>query len=163
MRRKEKKALQMLPYGRPRLLPIHRLSNLVKTTPTKVRLLTTPANVKSLEDLAKLKSLDDVDPTLIQKLINEKTSELNTLREIEVLKRMQEERENRLESNNVSLKQFVRPGIILFLMSSSVYLVWQLLWLNLEYTKREQENMEEISVLENSLQSALTNVKKPKE
>lgn len=115
-----------------------------------------PLHITSLEGLANLKSLDNVDPVLIQTLINEKTSELNLKNEIRELKSLQEKKEQMITSNNqVKLNSFTRPCWIFFLMSSSVYLFWQLVWWNLAYNEQEVENLERVTELEAKLQKLM--------
>lgn len=114
------------------------------------RLLSSNARpeIRTLEDLAKLKSLDDIDPRLISQLINEKTNELNTKNELEMLKYLQAEER---KTQEVSLKKFVRPGWIFLLMASFVYLSLHYIWWKLEYDARELELQEEVKKLENEL------------
>ena len=112
--------------------------------------------ITSLEDLAKLKSLDDVDPVLVHKLINEKTSELNLKTEIQRLRTLQEERENSMNSGRpVKLGDFKRAGIMFILMSSSVYLCWQLLWWHLAYNDKEIEMLDTVNSLEKKLREEI--------
>lgn len=112
--------------------------------------------ITSLEDLVKLKSLDDVDPVLVQKLINEKTSELNLKNEIKRLRTLQEERENSMTSGRpVRLTDFKRAGIMFILMSSSVYLGWQLLWWHLAYNDKEIEMLDTVNSLEKKLREEI--------
>ncbi|SMN21194.1 similar to Saccharomyces cerevisiae YPL099C AIM43 Protein of unknown function [Maudiozyma saulgeensis] len=112
----------------------------------------TEHDITSLDDLVKLESLDNVDPTLVQKLINEKTTELNLKNEIRRLKTIQEQRENSVTSNRpVRLGDFKRAGIMFMLMCSSVYLCWQLLWWNLAYNSKEVEMLDTVTSLENEL------------
>ena len=113
-------------------------------------------DITSLEDLANLKSLDDVDPVLVQKLINEKTSELNLKNEIQRLRILQQERENSTGSGRpVKLGDFKRAGIMFLLMSSSVYLCWQLLWWNLAYNDKEIEMLDTVNTLEKELREKI--------
>lgn len=109
-------------------------------------------DIKSLEDLSKLKSLDDVDPELIRKLINERTVELNAQNELEMLKNLSKQEKM---SQEVSLKRFVRPLWVFFLMSSTVYLLLHYIWWNLEVVEREKELQACIESLETELDQAL--------
>lgn len=108
--------------------------------------------IESLEDLAKLQSLNDVDPELIKRLINERTSELNTQKELEMLKSFNNEDQL---SKGSPLKRFTRPLWIFLLMSSTVYLVGHYLWWRLEYEQSELEQIKRIQSLEDELQSVL--------
>lgn len=104
--------------------------------------------IKTLEDLAKLKSLDDVDPKLISRLINQKTNELNTQNELQMLKDLQAAE---MSSQEASLKKFVRPGWIFLLMASIVYLSCHYVWWKLEYEERETEFQKTVTFLEREL------------
>ncbi|SCU91943.1 LAMI_0E08020g1_1 [Lachancea mirantina] len=109
--------------------------------------------VKSLEDLAKLKSLDEVDPEMVKRLINERTNELNTQNELQMLKRMETEQDQR---QNATLKKFVRPAWILLIMSSIVYLTGHLVWWKLEYEERELKLKRKVHELELNLNDLVT-------
>ncbi|CAB4255788.1 similar to Saccharomyces cerevisiae YPL099C AIM43 Protein of unknown function [Maudiozyma barnettii] len=121
-------------------------------------------DITSLDDLVKLESLDNVDPILVQKLINEKTAELNLKNEIRRLKNIQEQRENSVISNRpVRVGDFKRAGIMFMLICSSVYLCWQLLWWNLAYNSKEIEMLDTVTSLENELRELIrTNKTKEK-
>ncbi|QLG74951.1 hypothetical protein HG535_0H02780 [Zygotorulaspora mrakii] len=111
-------------------------------------------NVRSLEDLAKLQSLDGVDPELIKKLINERTSELNIKDELEMLKNFNKEDALSRES---PLKRFTRPLWIFMLMSSTVYLFAHFIWWDLEYDERDIELATQVEKLEEELQTIIKN------
>ncbi|CCE64676.1 hypothetical protein TPHA_0I01720 [Tetrapisispora phaffii CBS 4417] len=117
-----------------------------------LRLPTKQKELRTLEDLAELKSLDDVDPQLIRKLINEKTSELNMKNEMNFLKQMQIEQDN---NQSVPLKQYNRAIWVFLLMSSSFYLMFHLVWWKLEYNEKELKLKQESEELEHELQSIL--------
>ncbi|CDO95180.1 unnamed protein product [Kluyveromyces dobzhanskii CBS 2104] len=120
------------------------------------RLLATANNsnahieIKTLEDLAKLQSLDNVDPKLIGRLINEKTNELNTQNELQMLKQFQVEEQRTQET---SLKKFVRPAWIFLLMGSIVYLSCHYAWWKLDLEEKEIEYNRQVLTLENELAS----------
>ena len=113
---------------------------------------TTNTEINSLSDLVKLKSLDNVDPALVQKLINEKTTELNLQNEIKRLQMLQSQNEKKNTfAQPVTLSNFKRAGIMFALMSSSVYLCWQLLWWNLSYDSKEKDNLYQVAHLQDEL------------
>lgn len=109
-------------------------------------------NLETLEDLTNLQSLKDVDPELIKRLINERTSELNIRNELEMLKSLDQEDKKSRES---PLKKFIRPLWIFLLMSSSVYLVGHYLWWRLEYDEKELELAQQVKSLEAELNHLL--------
>ncbi|SCU94755.1 LANO_0E07998g1_1 [Lachancea nothofagi CBS 11611] len=111
-------------------------------------------NVKSLEDLAKLKSLDDVDPELVRRLINERTDQLNTQGELDMLKQIQSEEK---QQRQVTLKKFVRPMWIFLLMSSFFYLAGHYVWWRLEYDEREIELHKQVQALQQELDEVIAN------
>lgn len=106
------------------------------------------SEIRSLEDLAKLKSLDDVDPKLIKKLINERTSELNIQNELELLKTIGQEEKR---TQDLLIKRFIRPLWVFLLMSSSFYLLCHYLWWKLEYDGKEEQLKKETHELEYKL------------
>lgn len=106
------------------------------------------SKIRSLEDLTKLKSLDNIDPEIIRKLIDERTSELNTANELDMLKKFSQE-EKSIRDN--SLKRFARPTWVVLLMSSTVYMLWQLAWWKLAYDEKEKELEAEVRELEEEL------------
>ncbi|CAR28912.1 hypothetical protein ZYGR_0U02710 [Zygosaccharomyces rouxii] len=109
-------------------------------------------DIKSLEDLTKLKSLEGVDPELIRKLINERTIELNVQNELEMLKNLNKQEKM---SQEVSLKRFVRPLWVFFLMSSTVYLILHYVWWKLEVVEKEKELQSHVESLEMELDQTL--------
>lgn len=109
-------------------------------------------NLEKLEDLTNLESLKDVDPELIKKLINERTSELNIRNELEMLKSLDQEDKSSRES---PLKKFIRPLWVFLLMSSSVYLTGHYLWWRLEYSEKELELAQQVKSLEAKLNHIL--------
>lgn len=109
-------------------------------------------NIRSLEDLTKLKSLEDVDPELIKKLINERTIELNAQNELEMLKNLSKQEKM---SQEISLKRFVRPLWVFFLMSSTVYLILHYIWWRLEVVEKEKELQSYVKNLELELSQTL--------
>lgn len=109
-------------------------------------------NIKTLEDLTKLKSLNDVDPELIKRLINERTSELSTKNELEMLKNFDKEEQMLRQS---SLKKFTRPFWIFLLMSSTVYLGYHYIWWKLEYEEKEIAYSRQVKELETELNTLL--------
>ncbi|GCF01239.1 mitochondrial protein FMP14 [Zygosaccharomyces mellis] len=128
---------------------IYQISPLTSYSPLKS---SQHADIKSLEDLTKLKSLESVDPELIRKLINERTVELNVQNELEMLKNL-----NRQEkmSQEVSLKRFIRPLWVFFLMSSTVYLILHYIWWKLEVIEKEKELRSYVESLEMELDQTL--------
>ncbi|CCE89855.1 Ina17p TDEL_0A05230 [Torulaspora delbrueckii] len=108
--------------------------------------------IRTLEDLSKLKSLNDVDPELIKKLINERTSELNTKNELDMLKGFEEEEKKLRQS---PLKRFTRPLWIFLLMSSTVYLICHYVWWRLEYEEKEIAYSHRVGELEAELRDLL--------
>ncbi|GAV55322.1 hypothetical protein ZYGR_0AS06460 [Zygosaccharomyces rouxii] len=109
-------------------------------------------DIRSLEDLTKLKSLEGVDPELIRKLINERTVELNVQNELEMLKNLNKQEKL---SQEVSLKRFVRPLWVFFLMSSTVYLILHYIWWKLEVVEKEKELQSYVESLETELDQTL--------
>lgn len=108
--------------------------------------------ITKLEHLNKIDNLEDIDPRLIKKLIDERTDLLNAENELKMLKQLdQEQRIIRRDT----LKPFIRPTWILFLMSSTVYMGWQFYWWYCEYDRREDELQKEINNLEEQLQQLL--------
>lgn len=129
-------------------------ANTVRVAPlsySRVRNVQHP-QINSLEDLTKLKSLEGVDPELIRKLINERTSELNVQNELDMLKRLSKEEQN---SQEISLKRFVRPLWMFFLMSSTVYLILHYVWWRLEIVERAQELQNVVQSLEVELDQVM--------
>lgn len=117
---------------------------------------TTNPEINSLDDLVKLKSLDDVDPLIVQKLINEKTTELNIQNEIRRLQMLQKENEKKQTfAQPVTLGNFKRAGIMFVLMSSSVYLTLQLLWWSLSYDVKEKQNLARVTQLQDELHACI--------
>ncbi|SCV03004.1 LAME_0H06942g1_1 [Lachancea meyersii CBS 8951] len=116
------------------------------------RFKTYATNVQSLEDLAKLNSLDDVDPELVRRLINERTNQLNTQNELDMLKQMQTEEK---QGQQMALKKFVRPMWIFLLMSSFFYLGGHYIWWKLEYDEREIELNKQVQDLRMELDEAI--------
>lgn len=110
--------------------------------------------IKTLEDLNNIEDLNSVDPQLIRKLIDERTDSLNTEREMKLLKQYAEEQKL---IRKTTLRPFVRPAWILFLMSSTVYMGWQLYWWYCEYDRKEEELKQEVELLEKELETASTN------
>lgn len=108
--------------------------------------------IKCLEDLTKLKSLEGVDPELIRKLINERTSELIVQNELDMLKKLNKEEKM---SQEVSLKRFARPLWVFFLMSSTVYLILHYTWWRLEIVEREKELQQVVRKLEVELDQVM--------
>lgn len=109
-------------------------------------------DIKTLEDLTKLDSLKDVEPELIKRLIDERTSELNTKNELEMLKNFNKEEELLRQS---PLKKFTRPFWIFLIMSSTVYLVCHYVWWRLEYEEKEIEYAKRVVALEAELNALL--------
>lgn len=108
--------------------------------------------ITKLEHLNKVDNLEDIDLQLIKKLIDEKTDSLNAENELKMLKQL--DQEQRMIRKN-TLKPFIRPAWILFLMSSTVYMGWQFYWWYCEYNRREDELQQEINSLEEQLQKLL--------
>ncbi|SCU87927.1 LAFA_0E09670g1_1 [Lachancea sp. 'fantastica'] len=116
-------------------------------------------NVKSLEDLAKLDSLDNVDPELVRRLINERTNQLNTQNELEMLKQIQSDEK---QQQQVALKKFVRPMWIFLLLSSFFYLGGHYVWWKLEYDEREIELHKQVEALRQELDETIKQKQNPK-
>ncbi|SCU84784.1 LADA_0D03774g1_1 [Lachancea dasiensis] len=110
------------------------------------------SDIESLEELAKLKSLDDVDPELVRRLINERTDQLNTQNELDMLKQIQSQEK---QQQQMALQKFVRPMWIFLLMSSFVYLGGHWIWWKLEYDEREIELDKEVQALRKELDEAI--------
>lgn len=109
-------------------------------------------DIRTLEDLTKLKSLDGVDPELIKRLLDERTSELNTKNELDMLKSFEEEEKQLRQS---PLKRFTRPLWMFLLMSSTVYLVCHYVWWRLEYEEKEIAYSNRVRGLETELKGLL--------
>ncbi|QHS76635.1 Ina17p [Saccharomyces paradoxus] len=114
-----------------------------RPTPTSPR-----KEIKSLEDLANLDSLEGVDTELIRDLINERTTELNIKKELDMLKKFSQEEES---GHEIPLKRFIRPLWMFILMGSSVYLLLHFSWWKLEHEERENQLKKEVEILEGQL------------
>lgn len=115
--------------------------------------------ITKLEDLNKVENLEDIDPQLIKKLIDERTDSLNAENELKILKQL-DQKQKLIRKN--TLRPFIRPAWILFIMSSTVYMVWQFYWWHCEYDRKENELQKEINKLEAELQNLLDNKSKVK-
>ncbi|EDO18610.1 hypothetical protein Kpol_1048p41 [Vanderwaltozyma polyspora DSM 70294] len=115
-------------------------------------IVTRSNEIKTLEDLSKLKNLDDVDPELIRKLINERTSELNIQNEMEMLKHIQNEER---KTQDIPIKRFIRPTWMFLLMSSTFYLLGHYIWWKLEYDEVEKELDRQVTALEEELHNLI--------
>ncbi|CEP61874.1 Ina17p LALA0_S04e02652g [Lachancea lanzarotensis] len=119
---------------------------------------TNVTNIKSLEDLARLGSLDNVDPELVRRLINERTNQLNTQNELDMLKQIQADEK---QQQQVVLKKFVRPMWIVLLLSSFFYLGGHYIWWKLEYDEREIELHKQVQALQQELDEAVKQRQNP--
>lgn len=136
---------------RPASGPFNRLLAANFSTSNVVRRIDSK-EIQTLEDLTKLESLKDVDPELIKRLIDERTSELNTKNELEMLKKFDREEQLLRQS---PLKKFTRPFWIFLIMSSTVYLVCHYVWWRLEYEEKEIVYAKRVDELEAELNALL--------
>ncbi|CAI4036779.1 SMKI16G0795 [Saccharomyces mikatae IFO 1815] len=109
--------------------------------------------IKSLEDLVNLNSLDGVDTDLIRNLINERTTELNIKKELDMLKKFSQEEES---GHDIPVKRFIRPLWMFVLMGSSVYLLLHFTWWKLEHDERENQLKNEVETLEDQLNELIS-------
>ncbi|QLQ81532.1 hypothetical protein HG537_0F02930 [Torulaspora globosa] len=114
--------------------------------------------IQTLEDLTKLDSLKDIEPELIKRLIDERTSELNTKNELEMLKKFDKEEQLLRQS---PLRRFTRPLWIFLIMSSTVYLVCHYVWWRLEYEEKEIDYARRVEELEVELKSLMAQTDGP--
>lgn len=108
--------------------------------------------IQTLEDLTKLDSLKGVEPEFIKRLIDERTSELNTKNELEMLRKFDREEQLLRQS---PLRRFTRPFWIFLIMSSTVYLACHYVWWRLEYEEKEIEYARRVEELEAELNALL--------
>ncbi|QLL30864.1 hypothetical protein HG536_0A06790 [Torulaspora globosa] len=109
-------------------------------------------DIQTLEDLTKLDSLKGVEPELIKRLIDERTSELNTKNELEMLRKFDREEQLLRQS---PLRRFTRPFWIFLVMSSTVYLACHYVWWRLEYEEKEIDYARRVEELETELNALL--------
>ncbi|CAL9738162.1 inner membrane assembly complex subunit 17 [Monosporozyma servazzii] len=114
--------------------------------------------ITKLEDLNKIENIEDVDPQLLRKLIEERTDSLNSQNELKMLKELSTE-QNMIRKN--TLRPFIRPAWVLFLMSSTVYMGWQFYWWYSEYSRKEVELQREVGSLEAELNTLLNKKSQP--
>lgn len=129
-------------------LPVRYMS----TSPKVLKPLYQHYKISKLEDLNKIENIEDVDPQLIKRLIDEKTDTLNSENELKMMKQLLQEQNS---MRKATLRPFIRPAWILFLMSSTVYMGWQFYWWYCEYNRKEIELKNEVDTLENELQSLI--------
>ncbi|AAS50962.2 ABR190Cp [Eremothecium gossypii ATCC 10895] len=98
------------------------------------RTLQTRPSPQTLEELARLKSLEDVDSSVIRKLINQRTEEVNAQNEAQMLKKLSAEGR---DLQNVPGSRYARPLWLLLIGCASVYLVRDWLRMKAEYDARE--------------------------
>lgn len=109
------------------------------------------SHIKTIEDLSELPDLKDVPPTLITKILNEKTNELNIQNELQLLKNIQREERQLLDEGN-PLKRYFRAGWIFLFLASSVYLTMHSVWWRLAYIEREEKLEAETKLLEEKME-----------
>ncbi len=108
--------------------------------------------ITKLEDLNKIENIEDIDPQLLKRLIDERTDTLNSENELKMLKELTEEQNN---IRKTTLRPFIRPAWVLFLMSSTVYMGWQFYWWYCETHRKEAELKSEVDTLETELDTLL--------
>ncbi|CCK67865.1 Ina17p KNAG_0A01760 [Huiozyma naganishii CBS 8797] len=109
----------------------------------RVRLLSMARTPRTLDELAHMDTLEGVDPQVVQRLI------LDRSRELEGLQR----------GGRGPLRMYVRPAWVVFLMASSCYMAWQWVWWSREYERRELQLAGRVRELESILEETLSRSK----
>ncbi|AGO10658.1 AaceriABR190Cp [[Ashbya] aceris (nom. inval.)] len=116
------------------------------------RALQTRPSPQTLEELARLKSLEDVDATVIRKLINQRTEEVNAQNEIQMLRKLSQEGR---DLQNVPGRRYAKPLWLLAIGCATVYLVQDWLKQKAEYDAQEAALESRVEGLEAELKHLL--------
>lgn len=141
----------MFKYRRPPLFQSLPLFLDLKSSWKTVKPYSTTAQ-DELRKLAKLDNLDKVDPKIVSELIHQHTRELENQKELETLRLL---RRNDTTEQQEKWRRFRSPLIWFFVMSSSVYLSWHLLW-GFQYRQyRERQLRDQMQSLDYKLETLL--------